>query len=256
MGSKKPRLLLLSIIVACFGFGHCVYAYNVNDSRAVKDNLEQYYIDMGLKSYHGSRYEDALKNFNSALYFNKNNPIPWQYIGIIYFEKGAYNKSLGMFNKSLELEPDSLEPNLYMARIYEAQNDIDQALVYYREVIRIDPDNKDIYIKIFETCKDNSLYRLIIEYGKAAIRDAGLSPGIIPYIYMWVGYAYIYLGHDELAIAYLSNSKRLQKRDTPDYLWISGLIDILSARRGYKEKDDKEDLDNADKVLRQILKNK
>jgi tetratricopeptide (TPR) repeat protein len=214
-------------------------------------HLEQFYIDSGLKSFSGSDYDNAIRYFNIALSFNNNNPVPWQYIGVISFHRGMHEDALNMLRKSLDLYQDSYGTNLYMARTFEALNKIDDALVYYKKAVYLNPKSKYAYARIFE------LYRMrleplsIIQYGKSVL---GLKQpqDVASYVYMWVAYAYLYIGDYEHAIANLSHSKDLKKNNTPDYLWVSGLIDILSARKHYRHDNDAALLDDMNKILIQI----
>jgi tetratricopeptide (TPR) repeat protein len=215
--------------------------------------LEQYYIDLALQEFEALNYDAALKNLNIAISLNKNNPIPWQYIGIIYFNKAMYEDAMQMLMKSLEIYQDSFAANSYAGLIHEMWNDKERALYYYKEAVRVDPCNKEGYLKLFEHYRKNLMYSSIIKYGKSAVA-LNLPPETASYIYLWVGYAYIYIGDYDLAVDNLYSSRKFKKPETPDYFWLTGLANTLKARKAFMGIKDKETLGEMDKVLLQVTK--
>ena len=256
------KLLSLIVFISNYTLGSClVYGWDKNtpDYLCSQDypdfssgHLEKYYIDTALKAFRLSDYKNAIRNFNMALSFNKRNPIPWQYIGIINFREDMYEDAVKMLEESIRLYPDSFEANFYIGKSLEKLRNTDKALMYYQKAVRINPRIKEGYSRIFEMYKEKRDYLAIIKYGKSML-DFKLPPYLSSYIYMWIGYAYIYLGDYNLAITNLNYSRGLKKNNTPDYAWVSGLIDVLNAKKTYIYDGDKEVLKEIDQILGEII---
>ncbi len=55
-------------------------------------------------------YDEAIKAFNLALQWDKNQYLVYHKLGITYYNKSDYEQSIQYFEKAIELEPNDFEP--------------------------------------------------------------------------------------------------------------------------------------------------
>ncbi|MBN1217171.1 MAG: tetratricopeptide repeat protein [Candidatus Lokiarchaeota archaeon] len=104
----------------------------------VDDNPNAYY-NLGCIKKGWRIVEGAIKSYNKAIEYSKNNPHPAAYMnrGVAYFDLGKYQEAIDDYKKAIELAPNNPDLYLNIGNAYLALKDNDSAVKYYNKAIKL-----------------------------------------------------------------------------------------------------------------------
>ena len=179
---------------------------------------------------------EALKDINSALSLNEDDPEIYASLSEVYMYDGKMQRSLDALKKAIILAPNEARYSVMMARLYLTMSDYKQTFNALREGLSKDPDNSEAFFisglaheEMGDTIQAIENYQLAVAR-KQDYYDALKQLGIIYSI-----------KKDRLAIDYLRNAATL-KPASPEPLYVLGMF--------YQENDDP---DKALSVYEEIL---
>ena len=99
------------------------------------------YNNIGWAHYNSARYEDAIKQYEMAIFMNPKFCLGHNNLGRVRAHLGDTNEALDAFAKAIELCPKYAEPHYFMGRIYLALNAQEEALKHFKTCRKIAPDS-------------------------------------------------------------------------------------------------------------------
>ena len=98
------------------------------------------YNNIGWANYRMDRYEEAIKQYEMAIFMNPKFCLGHNNLGRVRAHLGDTNEALDAFGKAIELCPKYAEPHYFMGRIYLALNAQDEALKHFQTCRKLAPD--------------------------------------------------------------------------------------------------------------------
>lgn len=190
---------------------------------------DYYYISRGWCYIHLEKYNEALKDFNSAFEINPNNVYAYNGIGNVYKYQHKYDKAIEAFKPILDLDSDYRYVYRSLAQCYEELGNYDEAINCYTQAIEKYNDDESFYL-------DRGLiYSDINEYDKA-LADYKKALEINPdYSYAYNNMGVVYRDLKEYEKAASSYKKAIEKKHD-NYKAIGNLAHIyLNYLKKYKE---------------------
>ena len=83
--------------------------------------------------YFARDYDQAIRQLRKGLELQPNNPVPFQWLGLAYEQKGMYEESIGAFQKGREIE-DTPDMKGFQARVYALSGKRAEALKILAEL--------------------------------------------------------------------------------------------------------------------------
>ena len=86
------------------------------------------YINLGI-AYEGlRRFDDAVKTYRMAMYFQQDDPVPYYNLGILtYKQLHDPQTALDLLLKARDLNPREPDVHLYLGYVYQEQGDLRRA---------------------------------------------------------------------------------------------------------------------------------
>ncbi len=97
--------------------------------------LNSYYYKKGVEALENGQFEQALKYYDTALFYNKNDAKSYNDKGLIYEIKNEINKAKDMFEQAVMLEPENPISLYNLGGIYDDTGDLAKARDNYRKVM-------------------------------------------------------------------------------------------------------------------------
>ena len=161
---------------------------------------------------------EALKDINSALSLNEDDPEVYAALSEVYMYDGKMQRSLDALKRAVELAPKESRYSVMMARLYLTMSDYKQTFNALREGLSKDPNNAEAFFisglaheEMGDTLKAIENYQLAVAR-KQDYYDALMELGILYSIQ-----------ENKLAIDYLRNAATL-KPNSPEPLYVLGMF--------------------------------
>lgn len=161
---------------------------------------------------------EALKDINSALSLNEDDPEVYASLSEVYMYDGKMQRSLDALKKAIGLAPNEARYSVMMARLYLTMSDYKQTFNALREGLGKDPDNAEAFFisglaheEMGDTIQAIENYQLAVAR-KQDYYDALKQLGILYSI-----------KKDRLAVDYLRNAATL-KPESPEPLYVLGMF--------------------------------
>ena len=113
---------------------------NTNAKEAVLDMSDmicQKYIDSAVKNIDNKKFEEALKDLNSALNENNKNPDAYYYRGTVYDSLHKYQAAINDYKKSLQFNPHQDVTYYLIAVDFDNIANPNLALEYYKKFLNV-----------------------------------------------------------------------------------------------------------------------
>lgn len=187
MGSRRTAPHWLFILAVLFSLTACD---EVNARRRIQE---------GNKLYHAGKYEEAIREYDSALASRPELAIGWYNLGLAHlalFAPGAKtpdndkhaNGAIAAFNKYLELVPGDTKARDYLLSTYIDSGQYQGALAYFERQLRDNPKNVEALAQLaqinaqagnFEEANRWHRRRVEVETSTDAKADALYSIGVL-----------------------------------------------------------------------------
>lgn len=161
---------------------------------------------------------DALKDINSALTLNENDPEVYAALSEVYMYDGKVQRSLDALKRAKEMSPNESKYDVMMAKLYLTMSDYKQTFNALREGLRKDPQNAEAFFisglaheEMGDTTKAIENYQLAVAR-KQDHYDALKQLGIL-----------FSQKKDRMAIDYLRNAASVNPGN-PEALYILGMF--------------------------------
>jgi tetratricopeptide (TPR) repeat protein len=92
--------------------------------------------------------DGAIKEFNTALYQNRNSAPTHLALGDAYNQQGNLVAALKQYQDAIRIKPETADAYLRMADIREGRGDIEHSIAELRSVLELVPDNSQLYERI------------------------------------------------------------------------------------------------------------
>ncbi len=106
----------------------------------IGDNRFWLYLNRGSAELQKKRYDDAIKDFTTAIEIDPSRADPYERRGQAYEQKKEIDKALADYDRALGLDPNQGMPHLHRGTIFYDRDEFDKALSDFQEVVRIWPN--------------------------------------------------------------------------------------------------------------------
>ena len=100
-----------------------------------RQNLGLIYLSM-------DNYEDAIREFKTALQVAPQYALAYNGLGRTYYEIGQYAEAASGFKNALKIVPDYMEARFHLAKTYSKQGFVKKAQEEFQQVIKLAPDSE------------------------------------------------------------------------------------------------------------------
>lgn len=101
-------------------------------SKVVFNTYSKYHNNLGVSLYQKSEIEKAKVNFQASIRTNPANSFPYDGLGVIHLEEGAYDEAKRMFGKSLEIDGRRIDVALHLAEAFLAKGETEECLGFLK----------------------------------------------------------------------------------------------------------------------------
>lgn len=99
----------------------------------------------GVNEYYAKNYADAIVSFEKAIDLNPQYSEAYNYLGIVYDNKGDYNQAMYYYKKAFEIKPTDAVVANNLGIIYAVKKDYDNARWYTNKSIELNPNYYNAY---------------------------------------------------------------------------------------------------------------
>ena len=115
-----------------------------------KNNIENennafYYYERGLAYYSAGNYQEAINNFNKAIYLDPNNPYFYNSRGDAYFGQKEFQKAFNDYKIATKLNPNNSYFYYNKGLAYYCTENYQEAINNFNKAINLDPNISDYY---------------------------------------------------------------------------------------------------------------
>lgn len=97
------------------------------------------YFARGITRDELGSFDEALSDFNEVIKLTPNDPLAWNYRGLVYYHKQDFDKSLADYNQAIKLDP-KLEVAWYnKGTLYLFNHKCTEAITCFTEAIQLKP---------------------------------------------------------------------------------------------------------------------
>jgi len=130
------------------------------------------WVKIGALQIKTGEFDESIKNLETALKLDHNNPDAYFWLGYDFREKKENDKAIIGFEKAVELKPDYEEAYVILGLLYSDKKD-PKGLEYYSSALRLNPhDTAALYDKGKYYQDIDSFQRAIDEYNKVLVLNA------------------------------------------------------------------------------------
>lgn len=112
----------------------------VSNNVVLGSNRFWLYLNRGAAEFQKKRYDDAVKDFTTAIEIDPSQADPYERRGQAYEQKKEIDKALADYDRALDRDPNRGLPHLQRGTILYDRDEFDKALVDFQEVVRIWPN--------------------------------------------------------------------------------------------------------------------
>ncbi len=117
--------------------------------------------------------QEAIKDFDTALRLQPDNPFAYQQQGVTRSQEGNYQRALADLNKAISLQPDNAYAYVERGVVYAQMGNKLAFIEDFNKALRLEPDSASIYSK-------RGLARYYLQDFKEAIEDYTTAIGFAP----------------------------------------------------------------------------
>jgi tetratricopeptide (TPR) repeat protein len=138
------------------------------------------YKELGVNSFHGKRYSDAIEFFEAALIYVDDDPDIYLSLGVTYFSKSNYEAAESAFEKVLSLDSNSYSGYKQLGQIYYLKDDIEGASKAWTRAVELNPMDQSLQkrlstlnkqIKVSETFESDTNHLFSVYFDGEAMPD-------------------------------------------------------------------------------------
>lgn len=204
MGNKKSKTRNIISIVLVALIGLLVWSM-------VSTQSKWKYSDLGLAEYEKGNYEDAIKNYTTAIESHPEDASLYNNRGLAYFKVKKYKKAISDYSKAIELKPDYAVAYNNRGLAYFKRGGwankapFDKAILDFTKAIELKPDYLDAYYnqglaynQLFGSYYSKPFSEDLIGRFKKAVADFNKALELDPdYILAYAGLGNVYYRYGE-----------------------------------------------------------
>jgi tetratricopeptide (TPR) repeat protein len=171
---RSKGIIVVTMFVLVAGLSMMAYARNMvwRDEvtlweDTVKKSPQTYRANFnaGLSHAKRGRFNEAIKEFQTAIRINPDYPEVYNNLGLAYLHKGDFDAALYEINLALTLDPRA--PYIYdsLGQVYAGQGRYDDARKAFQKALELDPDYTEARTNL------GNLYRIINETNRERKND-------------------------------------------------------------------------------------
>lgn len=104
------------------------------------------YNNLGIADFEKSQYDQAIEDFNKAIFIDPNYTDAYNNRGAAYSEKGQYDRAIEDYTKVISIDPNHADAYYSRGFIYYHEGQYDRAIEDVNKAISIDPNHaRDAY---------------------------------------------------------------------------------------------------------------
>ncbi len=128
---SRPVIAILFLALSLFALS----------SAAAQSPSQSIYYDFGVFAYEEGDYEGALKNFNTALESDPDNPYLHHFLGKTYMALKQFEAAKEQLKKALEIDPEIPELKFDTGMLYFKTGKYYRGAELFSEIVASEPDN-------------------------------------------------------------------------------------------------------------------
>ena len=121
---------------------------DVSELTISKNEKAKKFYDIAVNKAGNENYEEAIKNYKSAVKEDPKFFMAWDNLGVCYRKIGEYDKAIEAYQKSLAINPNGKLPLQNLPVAYSYKNDFKNAINAYENLKKIYPDDPESYYGI------------------------------------------------------------------------------------------------------------
>ena len=134
-----PLLGGLVALIALIGLG-----YSLFPQKGTLDSLESYHaIYTGDNHLKNGEYTEALADYTKASQLRPNTAIPYERLGVVYYNTNNIQKSIQAYQKAIFIKPTYEDAHIELGWVYLNSNDIPGAKSQFNQVLQMDSGNEE-----------------------------------------------------------------------------------------------------------------
>ncbi|MGG1398795.1 tetratricopeptide repeat protein [Bacillus salipaludis] len=134
-----------------------------------KPNDSKARVDLGYAYFLNEDYDDAIKQYKTALDLDKNNFDAYFNLGLVYKEEKRYDDALKMAQKATELSPRDYKGHLLKGMSFRKIKMYSDAIKALNEANQLMPGNTDIIFEIGQVAEDKGDKKMAEDVYKEAL---------------------------------------------------------------------------------------
>lgn len=121
---------------------------DVSELTISKNEKAKKLYDIAVDKTENENYEEAIKNYKSAVKEDPKFFMAWDNLGVCYRKIGEYDKAIEAYQKSLAINPKGKLPLQNLPVAYSYKNDFKNAINAYESLKKIYPNDPESYYGI------------------------------------------------------------------------------------------------------------
>ncbi|MFX1449973.1 MAG: tetratricopeptide repeat protein [Promethearchaeota archaeon] len=128
------------------------------------------WFNIGVSSYQKKDFKKALEAFQKVIQSDPNRPLPWQYLGQIYFKLNNFNIAIKYFEEAAKLDPMNYKARYDMGLAYASLGNFEKEIECYKMAVEISPDFGSAWLNMGISNSNLGLKTEKEEYFKESIK--------------------------------------------------------------------------------------
>jgi len=205
-GARSPEAAALAAVILALSIG----AYLRNDAWSSEfalwrdcvrksPNKERPYHNLGYAYYTAGRYDEAKREFETALRLNPRYALSEYNLGLVHYQQGIWDKAIHHYGKAIQIDPNFTESFLNLGLACFQKGLFEEAIARYRHFLSLRPDYENGHTKLGLVYARQKKWNLAAE---AFRQELSHHPGN-PSAHFELGEAYLELRDEAKALHHL-----------------------------------------------------
>ncbi|MEL7340627.1 MAG: tetratricopeptide repeat protein, partial [Bacteroidota bacterium] len=158
------------------------------------------------------RFEEAVKEVNTALDLDPNNPLVLSLAGVVHFHTGDTERAFELLNRSYQIDPNNILNHRIIETYHFQAEEYDEALEMQKKILQSDPASRQAMEEAYTNGDYLKAMQALARAKESLSKDQFVAP-------VWVALAYNRAGLHAEAIQWLERGFQMHDQDLP-YVFI------------------------------------